>query len=270
MELLRHRLAGFLMAALGSLAASGCVVGIVDLDESDGPWNKEATSVVHRTMPVSSQRGILVLGVNGNVCVLGVDGAMEVSIRATKRVLSNSIADAEAHLSDIKVRVLSTSNEIRVETDQPDESGNRTYAVDYEITVPADFSVVGVNGNGNMALEGVRSDADLKLANGNVTLERMVGSAWVALGNGNLRASMSLPDGGEIIFAVGNGTTVLTLQPDVSAELTARVGNGTISVSGLNLGNPVAGTNAFSATLGSGAGLIDLAVGNGHIQVKGS
>ncbi|MGW8267017.1 MAG: hypothetical protein ACWGSQ_11655, partial [Longimicrobiales bacterium] len=156
MKLLRHPSAGLLMGLGACLAAGGCIVGIVDVDGNGGSWDKEATDVITRTVPVNTQLGVRIVGLNGDVCVLGAEGAQEVSIRATKRVRSNSVSDAEAHLPYIQVRVTSTPAEIRVETIQPDPSGHRTYLVDYEVFVPESFLVAGVIGNGNVVVEDVR------------------------------------------------------------------------------------------------------------------
>ena len=260
---------GLLVAVLGALGANGCVVGIVDVDGNDGSWDKEATRVVHQTVPVTSQMGMRVLGLNGDVQVLGAEGAREVSIRATKRVRSHSVSDAEAHLSDIQIRVTSTPTEIRVETVQPDPSGRRVYAVDYEITVPESFLVAAVVGNGSFFVEGTRSGLEAQVGNGNAVIRRVEGCAWVVVGNGNLDASISLPEGGQIVTSVGNGTTILTLPPEVSAQFKAQVGNGTIVLTGLDLKDAVSGPGILRGTLGSGAGVIDLTVGNGSIQVRG-
>lgn len=260
---------GILLAFLAALPISGCVVGILDVDGNEGSWDKEATEVVSRTVPVTSQLGIRVLGLNGDVQVVGAEGIEEVSIRATKRVRSNSVSDAEAHLSDIQIRVTSVQTEIRVETVQPDPSGHRVYAVDYEITVPESFLLAGVVGNGNMVVEGIRSDLEIQVGNGGVVLRGVVGCVWVVVGNGNLDASVYLPEAGQIVSSLGNGTAILRVQPDVSAQFKAQVGNGTIVLSGLELHNAVSGPNILRGTLGAGAGLIDLSVGNGSIQVRG-
>jgi len=269
MKPFERTVAGVLPAAFLSILAGGCFVGIVDLDEADASWDKEATRLLTATVPVSSQIGVHVTGVNGELRVLGVAGSQEVAVRAIKRVRSSSTADAEAHLSDIHVQIRSGAEEIRIETVQPERSGHRDYIVDYEITVPEHFHVTGINANGALFLEGVQADLVVDAGNGNVTIREVEGGAWISVGNGTVDASLVLPDGDQMVCAIGNGSMRLTVQREVSAELKARVGNGTISVSGLILVNPVSGPHMFHSQLGSGAGLIDLSVGNGTIQVWG-
>lgn len=269
MKAFKRAYASLFLASLPCVMASGCIVGIVDLDEDPHSWDREATALFDRDLPVVGQVGIRVIGVNGEVTILGVAGVQEVTVRGTKRVRSSSLADAQAHLADLQVRIQSGQGEFRVETVQPEHTDRRGYVVDYEITVPDYFRVLGVTANGNLFLEGIQSDVEVEVGNGNVTMEGVAGSAWASLGNGNLSASMSLPHGGEIVFSVGNGSAALALQPAVSAHLKAQVGNGTIVVSGLSLANEVSGPNVLRGTLGSGAGSIDLTVGNGNIRVRG-
>ena len=72
------------------------------------------------------------------------------------------------------------------------------------------------------------------------------------------------------MHTVGNGGVSLILQPQVSATFGAQVGNGTINLSGLTLTQSVSGNNTLHGVLGTGAGSIDLSVGNGWIQAHGA
>jgi hypothetical protein len=260
---------GLALAALMCVPASGCIVGVVDLDDVDGSGNEEASRLVVQTVPVSNRDGIRVTGLNGNITVSGAKGVQEVTLRATKRVRSWSVADAEAHLENILVQVRTTPEEVLVETIHSGEAAGRSYSVDYEVIVPEAFFARVVLANGNTILEELESRVEVDLANGNVIIRQVVGSAQVSLGNGNLIASMSMPAEGEILFSVGNGSATLTIQREVSAELNAHVGFGNITVSGLPLQNPVSGPNSFRCRLGSGTGAIDIGVGNGNIEVQG-
>lgn len=260
---------GIALTGLVCLFASGCIVGIIDLDDDDGPWDEEAVTVVTRRVALTGQDGLHLTNLNGNVVVVGLAGTDDITIRATKRVRSSSVLDAEAHLSHIEISVHKATNAVYVETDQPSQTGNRSYSVDYEITLPRDLWLAVVNANGNVLMEGMRWEMEAEVANGNVEIVGSKGSAWATVGNGNLTADMFLPDGGEIIFSVGNGSATLTIQPEVSAELAAQVGNGTIVVSGLTILNQTSGPKVFRGTLGGGVGTIDLTVGNGNIRVNG-
>jgi len=258
-----------LLLGLACAPTSGCVVGILDVGDGDHSGDHEATALVVRDIPVTSQEGIRLVGANGSVHIVGAADADKVTVRALKRVRSSSPEDAQAQLAELQVLTWTEAELVRVETRQPSHPDGRSYLVDYEVTVPEGFYVEGISGNGEVKVEGARNGLVLQVGNGNVTLRELTGCAWISLGNGNLDASASLPPGGQIVFSVGNGSAILTLQPEVSARLKAQVGNGTIVVSGLTVKDSVSNAHLFQGTLGSGEGLVDLTTGNGNIRVSG-
>jgi hypothetical protein len=247
------------------LVASACLIEITGVDE---PRKREATEAFVRSVPILGQTAARVEGLNGTIRITGLSGLDAVSVQATKRVRSRSFRDAEWHLDDLEVRVWTLSTEIRIETIQPLHDADREYIVDYEILVPDDLDLVVVNGNGDLVIEDLRAQVDLKVGNGNVRTRGFVGTGLVEVGNGSLDVAMVLPEGGEIVLLDGNGTVTLALQPDVSAELEAQVGNGTISVSGFDMTNHVSAPHLVRSTLGDGDGRIVVSVGNGTIRIE--
>jgi len=265
----RGALGRLLMAGPLSICLTGCVVGIVHLDSGINSGDEEASQRFSRVVEVDTQLSIRIVGQNGSITIRGVEGAEEVTVEAEQRVRSETLDDAQEHLHLVKILLQVGHDEILLETKQPIHSDGRSYLVDYEVTVPSDMDVVVTNGNGAVQLEELRSDARLETGNGNVTILAFSGSSWVTVGNGTVDASVDLPLGGKAVYTVGNGSVDFSVQPQVSARLNARVGNGSISVTGLELVGPVSAPNIFSSLLGSGAGLIDLTVGNGLVQVRG-
>ena len=248
---------------------SGCSIDINGVDWQDNSGDEEASQMWNQTLKVDGQMAIRILGQNGTVTIIGVEGVDEVTIRADKRVRSRSFRDAREHLPLLDVNVHGGSEEIVIETDQPRDSNGRSYIVDYEITLPKNLKAFVYNGNGAVTVEDLGADLLVEVGNGNVDIAALVGSSWVSVGNGVVESSVFLPTGGQAVYAVGNGSVSLAVQPLVSAQLNARVGNGTISVTGLAIVDPVQSTGIFTGRLGSGSGLIDLTVGNGWVQVRG-
>lgn len=269
MTLNRLSLGRVALVGLLGFSLTGCVIGVLDLDGDFNTGEEEASERFSQVIGVDTQLAVRIIGQNGFIKVRGVAGVEEVTVLAERRVRSESLEDAQEHLHLVQVRLYRERDEILIETEQPSHSGGRSYLVDYEVTVPSDLDVVVTNGNGAIQLEDLRSDVRLETGNGNVTILALSGSSWVVVGNGNVDASLSLPVGGRAVYSVGNGSVDLSIQPDVSARLNARVGNGSISVTGLKLIDPVSAPNLFSSVLGSGAGLIDLSVGNGWVRVRG-
>jgi len=258
------------VAALLADLLTGCVTGVVDLDDDGNhSGNIEASATFSRTLEMDDQARIRVVGANGTVRIWGVPGAQEVVVDAVLRVRSDSRQDAEEHLADLQVSVQTRPEEFEIKTVQPDHSYGRTYVVDYEITVPAHLLPSVIQGNGSIRLEGILADVEVTNGNGDVALVDVTGSSWVSVGNGEIAAWTFLPHGGQIVHSIGNGTLFLSVQSQVSATFGAQVGNGTISVTGLDLQQVVSSPRQLHGVLGSGAGLIDLSSGNGQIRVQG-
>lgn len=271
MIVLKKRTGVIALLAQLTLGAAGCVIDISDINVDDdwGDGKVEVSTSLSRTVSVHGQDGLSLVGTNGTVVLSGELGTGQVVIRARRWVRAHSRREAEDYLPRVRVIVGVDPAEVRVETEQPGEAGGRSYGVDYEIQVPRDFRVCITNGNGAIEIRDTRNDLWVESGNGDIVLEGHRGSSWMSLGNGEIRADVLLPSGGQVVHAVGNGGVKLTVQQDVSAAFSAQVGNGGITVSGLAFTDWVAGDRFAEGLLGNGEGLIDLAVGNGWIQVRG-
>lgn len=269
MKYIDRGIRGVLVTAVLGLLPNACIVGIVDLDDDDShSGDIEVSAEFFLTVAVEAQDLLTIDGANGSIEVKGAVGAHDVIIEGVRSVRSDSRRDAERHLDLLDVDVHSGPYEVSVATVQPKHSSGRTYTVDYEITIPADWDVVVTNGNGTVCVGALDGDVDVQNGNGNVTLDDVFGSSWIDLGNGIVNALVWLPDGGEMIYSVGNGILKVALQPDPSAEFSATVGNGPIVVSGLTLHQTSSGPGFLRGVLGDGQGLIDLSVGNGSVEVR--
>jgi len=272
MIVLRKRTGVITLVAQLALGTGGCVIDISDVTVDDG-WGDgkvEVSTSFSRTVSVQGQSGISLVGTNGTVVVRGQVGPGPVVIHARRWVRAHTRREAEEYLPRVRVAVGVGPQEVKVETEQPGESGGRSYGVDYEIQVPGDFRLHVINGNGAIEIRDTRGGLWVESGNGDIVLEGHEGSSWISLGNGEIRADVFLPPGGQAVHAVGNGGVKLTVQQNVSAVFGAHVGNGTIGVTGLDFTQWVSGPRFAEGILGGGDGLLDLSVGNGWIQARGS
>jgi DUF4097 and DUF4098 domain-containing protein YvlB len=223
-------------------------------------------------VPAGSRTLFGLTGENGNITITGSSGTTSVTITGTKRVKSESVEDAQAHLADLDVDVdlEESPSAVFVETIQPQFTGGRNYIVDYTITLPSNFQVLVENFNGNVTIDGIDNKVSVVAFNGDVTLGQINGSASVALFNGTIDAEVALPSDGEIKFDTVNGAIFLDIPVSTSAEFLASAANGSINITNLMLQNQ-GGTppTSLSGTLGAGEGTIDLEVDNGDINVSG-
>lgn len=250
---------------------TGCVIDIADVsvDGIDGHGDVEASVSFSRRIPVEGRTSITIVGTNGTISIQGQEGLAEVTIRGRRTVLAETRREAEAYLPRVQAVVTSRLHDIWIATDAPKDTGGRSYRVDYEVSVPTEFMVTLQNGNGAVEVLNLAGEVRVENGNGNVVLDGLRGSSWVSLGNGDIRADVTLPAGGVAVYAAGNGGLRLAVQREASADFSAHVGNGGINVTGLEFTEWLSGDRFVEGKLGSGNGLIDLAVGNGWIQVQG-
>jgi hypothetical protein len=252
-----------------TLLPSACLVGIIDLAEDEDVRGVEISEPFLQVVEVGRQRAIRVEGINGTIHVEGSPDLDRVTIDAVRRVRSDSRHDAEEYLDYLHIFVWNDPEELLIQTVQPDPAGQRDFEVDYRIAVPEHLRVEIFNANGSVRVENVTTDVWVEDMNGDVFLRGVRGNAWVDLANGVVDTEIVIPEGGELVHVVGNGGARVRVQEEVSAELSARVGNGTIDIGGLELTNRASNGTSVTALLGQGQGLIDVAVGNGWIQVRG-
>jgi len=250
------------------LISGGC-----DLLNGDGVVNRtdrEASEPFSYDVTLQNQSTFQIEAVNGYIEIVGVTGTSSVSIAGVKRVGSESVRDAEEHLENLEVRVTQSENNIIVETVQPQNTGGRSYIVDYEIRVPDHLQGVVLEVNGGITIEGMRAGLDAELVNGEVELFRMEGNTEVTVVNGSITSEIAMPIGGSLVQSIVNGQILLTIPDTTSADFTARIDNGTITLSGLTLSDQTVGDELVTGRLGSGEGTILLTVTNGEIEVIGS
>ena len=208
---------------------------------------------------VVNHNELLLNGKHGNVSVSGLPGATSITVTGMKRVLSESVQDAQDHLQDLDVTAQDLTTQALLRTDQPQCELGRKYVVDYTITLP-DFFLVRVNNNGgDVTIDSIDNEVSVNNIAGTVTLTDIVGSAAVDLLSGNIFAEItSLPLNGTIQMKVLTGDINLEIPTTTSADFTARVFTGNITVTNLMLLSPVVTPNLVTGILGTGQGNMDL------------
>ncbi|NNG15517.1 MAG: hypothetical protein HKM89_03475 [Gemmatimonadales bacterium] len=221
-------------------------------------------------LDASARTTFNVVGINGNITVVGVAGTDNFQIRGERQVWSESVADAQDYLDRLQVAVTEIGNEIRIRTVQPSNTGGRNLVVNYELSVPARLTAQLVNINGNVTVQLMDDIVSVTNTNGNVTLDDVLGDQLVSLVNGNVESQTPiLAPNGIIDLVTVNGNVALDIPQNTSAQFSATLVNGVITVSGLVFLNPVQTLTSFSGTLGGGQGSIDLQTVNGNIQATG-
>ena len=220
--------------------------------------NFQAVESFNFVIPVTNHTQFTLVGVNGEIDINGKAAANSATITGTKRVLSESVEDAQAHLQNLKVNVQDLLNEIRVETIQPANTGGRSYIVNYTVTLPGFLKNSVTNLNGIVTLASIDNDVTVLNMNGSATLTNIYGSTSVNILNGQIQAAVTLPLNGTIELTTLNGDIVLDIPVNTSANLSASVTVGAIIMQNLVLKNMVSTPTFLSGTLGNGQGTIKL------------
>ena len=221
--------------------------------------NFSAQAPIAIDINVVNHNELLLTGKHGNVSVSGLPGATSLTVTGMKRVLSESVQDAQDHLQDVTVTAQDLTTRALLETNQPQCELGRKYIVDYAMTLP-DFFLVRINNNGgDVTIDSIVNDVSINNIAGTVTLTDIVGSAAVDLINGNIIVEItSLPLNGTIQMKILTGDINLEIPTTTSADFTARVFTGNINLTNLLLLNQIVTATSVTGTLGTGQGVIDL------------
>jgi hypothetical protein len=260
------------------LAVAGC-------DDSSVSFNYVAEAGFDLSLPVTTQAAFDLEGINGVITVTGSDTATVVTVTGTRRVRSDSQADADTRLQDLQVVTSTTDATIFVRTEQPQDTEGRTYQVDYDVLLPPDMEMNLVNVNGDIEAGHARGDAKITGVNGNIVVSdtgtlvvsnvngnvTVVDAEDVVLSvvNGNVYARFALSPGGEAGASTVNGNVQISIPTTTSALLRATRDNGVVTVSGLPVTDVHDTGTVYTARLGDGDGNIVLKTVNGNIRMAG-
>lgn len=232
--------------------------------------NFQAVESFNFVLPVANHTLFTLIGINGEINIKGNPGGSSVTITGNKRVLSESVQDAQAHLQDLKVNVKDLQNEIRVETIQPTNTGGRSYIVNYTVNLPEFLKNNVTNLNGIVTLASIDNEVTVLNMNGSSTLSNITGSASANILNGQIQATIILPLNGVIDMTTLNGDIDLEIPLNTSSSFSASVTIGTITMQNLILKNTVSTPTFLSGTLGDGQGTIVLeSKQTGNITITG-
>lgn len=202
-----------------------------------------------KVIPLEAQTDFTILNTNGAITISSSDTAKNIYCNITKEVKSSkSNDDAKAHISDININTTQTSTGIKMKVEEPQNDG-RGYIIKFKIIMPDNFNF------------------HLSLGNGSINLNSSTKNLVMNIGNGNAEVSTKLKDNCDVSLNVGNGTIDFHVPDNINASISAKVGNGGINTSGLNIENKQTTNRTLNGKLGSGAGSIDLTIGNGSIKI---
>ena len=244
-------------------------VWFASCDDNITNTDSEAKESFSFEVAIESRFRLRLNSFNGTISITGISETDSVVISGEKRVESENAEDAEEHLKELEVRVQGLTDEVFIETIQPQETHGSNYMVDYTITLPNHFEVLVNQINGFVAIDSITNSVSVATVNGDVNLQKIFGSTFVELINGSIDSEVTLPLDGTINMGTTNGAIELDIPQNTSAEFSANIGTGNINLINLVLLNEVSTPRSLNGTLGDGQGTIFLKTVNGNISVSG-
>jgi putative adhesin len=213
------------LTRIATVTASAALLGLAGTARADVVDTRE----LMETIPVSANEPLVVIVKNiiGPIHVTGHD-ANRVEMHATETVRGDLQADIERARAEMQLRTETEPGRVAFRVRNIDgDSGRRnsnwdnySIAYDIELRVPrgATLEISTVN-DGDVTVEDVNGEFDLKNVNGAVRLVRAGGGGSIHTVNGDVDASFARSPSEATSFHTVNGEVDVTFPANLSAEL---------------------------------------------------
>jgi DUF4097 and DUF4098 domain-containing protein YvlB len=234
---------------------------------------EQITEEFHQTYPLSATGRVNLGNINGGVKIKVWDRAA-VQVDAIKKAYRRD------RLSEAKIEVTATEDNIRIKTEYPDEnqnfrSGEGRYnnpaMVEYSLTVPRKATLESIElVNGSLDIEGVEGNVKASSINGPVTARGLMGEARLSTVNGPLQATFTqLDDARPVSLGSVNGNLTLVIPSNSNAALRASTVHGSISNDfGIQVKHGEYVGHSLDAQIGNGGPRVKLTNVNGAISIS--
>jgi DUF4097 and DUF4098 domain-containing protein YvlB len=201
---------------------------------------------------------------NGGVSVKGWDRG-EIFVRAKIQTWGDTEAEAQALTGQIQIE----TGGGRIHAEGPSTSGDRGWAVSFEVFVPRNSNLTLKTHNGGVSIADVRGQIEFDALNGGVSLKRLAGSVKGHTVNGGLSIELTGNrwEGDGLNVQTTNGGVSMTIPENYSARLETSTVNG-----GMKIDFPITVQGKIereiSTDIGSGGTTIRATTTNGGVTVR--
>jgi hypothetical protein len=213
------------LTRIATVTASAALLALAGNGRADVVDTRELMETI--PVPANEPLVVIVKNIIGPIHVTGHD-ANRVEMHATETVRGDLQADIERARAEMQLRTETEPGRVAFRVRNIDgDSGRRnsnwdnySIAYDIELRVPrgATLEISTVN-EGDVIVEDVNGEFDLKNVNGAVKLMRAGGSGSVHTVNGDVDASFARSPGAATSFHTVNGEVDVTFPKNLSAEL---------------------------------------------------
>jgi hypothetical protein len=230
-------------------------------------WNRDRPQncvIKEQTIPATGGTITVDGKKNGGVSVKGWDRG-EIFMRAKIQTWGDTEAEAQALTGQIRIE----TGGGQIHAEGPSTSGERGWAVSFEVFVPHSSNLTLTTHNGGVSIADVRGQIEFEALNGGVSLRRLAGSVKGHTTNGGLSIELTGNrwDGDGLNVKTTNGGVSMTIPENYSARLETSTVNG-----GMKIDYPITVQGKIerqiSTDIGSGGTTIRATTTNGGVTIR--
>ena len=235
----------------------------------------EKTETEDRTISAIGKTKLVLENISGRIELNQSTDSGVIRIVARKEI-SVRKKDLDKPFDEIKIRIDTTGNEIRIEADINTKTKTKFFnfgsmkgpKVEYELYVPANLHLDISNVNGSVTAGSISGDLKIELVNGDVSIENFTGLFESEITNGEI--SMGVDSTTGIDIETINGSVDLTFGSNVSANLKVETTNGKIIDENLSMSNVKREKKNLKADIGTNPSTsVSVSTVNGRVTLKG-
>jgi len=228
-----------------------------------------------RTIPINGKSKLILENISGRIELNQSSDSGTIRLVAKKEISVRN-KDLDKPFDEIKIRIDTDGNEIKIEADINTKTRTKFFnfgsmkgpSVDYELYVPAGFQIELSNVNGDITGDNFNGDVRIELVNGDVSIRKFSGLFESEITNGEISMGIDSTTGVDIESI--NGSVDLTFGENVSAKLKVETTNGKILDENLSLSDIKREKKYLKADLGVNPSTsVSVSTVNGRITLKG-
>ena len=223
------------------------------------------TETIDRSFDFTFDGTVTLKNVNGNVEIHGWDEA-RVRVVAVKKARGSN---AHEKLERNRVSITATTDRIDIATEITRSRGwNNNVSVNYELWVPRTLNLSAKTTNGNVRIETLDGEINLRSTNGNLIASEVGGRINGATTNGGITVDMESYMGGDMEFRTTNGSIKVTAPASMAADISARTTNGSIRTDFPVEINGKVSRRVLQGRINGGGDTVSLKTTNGSIKLN--
>ena len=192
-------------------------------------WGEDRLTIDRSFTLPAGQRTVEIRGISGFIRVNGAAGNA-VGFHVEQRLDARTPEGLVRLKDEVKLRFTESGGGVKAEVEKRDREWEKGQKIEHDFTVivPRDVRLVVRNVNGEITVDDVHGEYELKTVNGKVALNKAAGAGTVETVNGSLQATYVDNPKNNVSFTTINGKIELWLRLGLDADFNLKTMNGKI------------------------------------------